>query len=138
MSQWISLLMEQAMYEDPYYDIGAGEALTELIDNNQLVLETKIQPEMIQLFVEEVLRVHDVKYLNLMRALVNCNGSAMVASQNEISLKLLKEENLNLLIPKIIFDGFDVKVDFNGDFVELELYDHTSSVNDNGKSYQFL
>ena len=39
------------MFKDESIDIGAGVTLTELIDNNKLVLETKIKPETIEKFV---------------------------------------------------------------------------------------
>ena len=48
--------MVQAMYEDPDYDIEAGETLTELIDNNKVVLESKIKPSIIDRFVKELIK----------------------------------------------------------------------------------
>ena len=44
------------MFEDPDHDIEAGETLTELIDNNEVVLESKIKPHMIERFVSELLK----------------------------------------------------------------------------------
>lgn len=74
MSQWIELLMTQAMFRDPYFDIKAGEALTELIDNNRFVLENKITPQIIDTFVDELLKTKEVKYVELLQALINCDG----------------------------------------------------------------
>jgi hypothetical protein len=41
--------------------------LTELIDNNKVVLESKIKPEIIKRFVDELLRSRQIKYLNLLK-----------------------------------------------------------------------
>ena len=39
------------MYRDPVHDIGAGQTLTELIDNNRFILENKIDEKTIDRFV---------------------------------------------------------------------------------------
>lgn len=64
--------------DDSKNDLLAGTALTELIDNNKLVLETKIKPELIILFINQLLSNKQSKYVNLLKALVNCDGKAIV------------------------------------------------------------
>lgn len=62
---------------DPKYDMYAEPTLTELIDNNKYVLENKINEETIGKFVALLVNQKDIKFLNLLKALVNCNGEAV-------------------------------------------------------------
>ena len=59
-------------------DIGAEEALTELIDNNEKILETKISNSTIYDFIKMLEDDMEAKYVKLLRALVICNGQPMV------------------------------------------------------------
>ena len=62
-------------------DIGAEEALTELIDNNEKILETKISNSTIYDFIKMLEDDMEAKYVKLLRALVICNGQPMVKNQ---------------------------------------------------------
>ena len=67
--------------------------MTELIDNNRFVLEHKIESITIDRFISELTRTKEIKFLNLLRALINCDGEAMVGNQLEISRIVLTKEN---------------------------------------------
>ena len=58
--------------------------LTELIDNNALILNNKIKKSAIHKFTSLLKDKHE-KYVNILRALVNCDGEAVVNNQGEIS-----------------------------------------------------
>ena len=64
-SQWLYLLIHQAKLTSDECDIGAEETLTELIDNNRKILETKISTETISVFLEMLLAEKDGKYAKL-------------------------------------------------------------------------
>ena len=92
MSQFLELMISQSMIQNPlkeepneqlvtiHFQHLASETLTELIDNNQFVLQNKITSEIIEKFVDQLLATRESKYLNLLRALINCEGEAMVGN----------------------------------------------------------
>jgi len=61
------------MLTDNDSDIGAEEALTELIDNNKRILESKIHEETIIKFVKMLREEKEDKYVKLLRAIVVCD-----------------------------------------------------------------
>lgn len=81
--------------------------MTELIDNNRLLLETKIKPEIVDIFVNELIKTKQIKYLILLKvlfiwkfkALINCDGQAIVSIQRDISKRVLDEKIVGNLIP---------------------------------------
>lgn len=77
--------MTQAMTFDARNDILAEPTLTELIDNNRTVLETKINSAIIQKFIDLLITDRQTKYLKLLRALINCDGEAMINNQKLIT-----------------------------------------------------
>lgn len=50
-SQWLQLVIEQALETGELNDINASETLTELMDNNKTVLETRIDADLIKKFI---------------------------------------------------------------------------------------
>lgn len=73
-SQWIGLFMNQSFLADPKVDIRAEPTLTELIDNNRAVLESKIKKENIKNFVDLITLDQKKKYAKLLKALCVCDG----------------------------------------------------------------
>ena len=71
--------MNMAMSSTSKSDILAEATLTELIDNNKMVLENKIKKQTIKTFISLLFNneAHE-KYVKLLRALCTCNGSAMI------------------------------------------------------------
>ena len=55
-------------------DTKGAKTLTELIDNNLVILSKKIFKENIKNFLELIKKDIDKKYVNLLRALCTCNG----------------------------------------------------------------
>lgn len=86
------MLIHQAKLTSDECDIGAEETLTELIDNNRKILETKISTETIGVFLEMLLTEKDGKYAKLVQALCICDGQPMVFNQAEVSQRLLFDE----------------------------------------------
>lgn len=89
------------MEYDPTVDMLAEPTLTELIDNNELILKKKIDLTIITRFVNLLIEEKSVKYIKLLRALVNCDGKAMKVNQEMVvDLLLVKNQNkLDLINP---------------------------------------
>jgi hypothetical protein len=66
-----------------------------------------------------LLKTKEIKFLNLLRALINCDGEAMVGNQSAISKAVLSKENKQILIPSMKFNGNTVSIEFMGEFVPL-------------------
>lgn len=65
------------MEYDNHVDILAEPTLTELIDNNEIILKNKIDRKIIERFVNLLISERSIKYIKLLRALINCDGKAM-------------------------------------------------------------
>jgi len=79
--------------ENVEYGINAEDTLTELIDNNKKILETRIKYKTRAKFMKALMKRPKEKYVNLLRALSTCDGIAMKNSQNDISAMLLSNED---------------------------------------------
>lgn len=77
-SQWLNLLIQHSIETPLKFDLGAQDTLTELIDNNKKVLETKITIRHINDFTHMLETCREAKNVKLMRALVVCNGLPML------------------------------------------------------------
>lgn len=67
-------------------EVGLNLALTELIDNNEKILTSRITSGMIESFVEK-LKQQETVYFNLIKAILISDGKAMFKNQmilNEI------------------------------------------------------
>ena len=85
-SQWLELFIYQTLSTNQNTNILAGPTLTELIDNNRKILETRINIDTIKKFVESLKSpVPNKKFVNLVRALVVCDGEPLTANQEIIS-----------------------------------------------------
>lgn len=51
-SQWLMLIIEQSLKTQDVNDVGASAALTELLDNNKRILETRIDDELLDKYIE--------------------------------------------------------------------------------------
>jgi hypothetical protein len=86
----------------------AEPTLTELVDNNVFILENRISEETISHFIQVIVESekHE-KYVKLLRALVNCEGTASVDNQENITKLILEdpENRENLLMPLRVTKG---------------------------------
>jgi len=80
-SQWIDMIMRHTLATTEKTDLKAEPTLTELIDNNKRILEARIQPDTIVNIID-MLKVKNkhAKYVNILRALVNCDDSAILGN----------------------------------------------------------
>ena len=108
-SQWIDLLIYQSNICDQKIEIGAETTLTELIDNNRKILESKIKMETVDKFVSMLIERMEGKYVKLIRALTICDGRVMANNQSQISFRILDNQEIkNKLIFSINGEGNDI------------------------------
>ena len=140
-SQWLDLMMMHAMNCDEENNIDAEPTLTELIDNNTDVLENRIKKETIYRFVDSVIAEKEAKYVQLLIALVNNEGEAVVSNQLKISQCLLvNQENMKkvlvdiqLMKSKIIIRPYNGKTRL--ELIELKKY---SNDHDSGQFFDYF
>lgn len=95
-SQWLDFIRKMAF--EKRKEEGLNLALTELIDNNEKILTSRITSGMIESFVEK-LNSQETVYLNLIKAILISDGKAMFRNQmilNDILFKV--QSNRDLLL----------------------------------------
>ena len=77
-SQWLDFFIMQTVMSSGQVNFLAEDTLTELIDNNKVILETKIKEETYKEFLELLIQQEThKKYVKLLKALVMCEGKAI-------------------------------------------------------------
>jgi hypothetical protein len=143
-SQWIHMIIDQSLKTNAENDIRAGQTLTELIDNNQRILESRIELKTILEFVN-VLKEgdKDAKYVEILRAICICDGMPMIKNQKDITREMLskKEVKSQLIfgIENNAVSGIMVELDISG-FEKLPLIEleKVSKHIDDGKTFNYV
>ena len=143
-SQWIHLLIEQSLQTSGDNDIRAGQTLTELIDNNQRILESRIELSTIGRFVR-ILREKDKdsKYVDILRAICTCDGIPMIKNQKDMTKEVLEvNSNKDQLIFGITNDTvigvvLSLKIK-NLETVPLASLEQESGNVDDGKTFAYI
>jgi hypothetical protein len=65
-------------------------------------------------------KTKEIKFLNLLRALINCDGDAMVGNQSEISRIVLSKNNKWILNPPTKFNGKEIFIRYANEFIPLQ------------------
>jgi len=87
--------MNQALDTREHNDISAGRTLTELIDNNKRILESRIEADTIKKFIDFLSENDkDPKFVAILRAIVICNDEPMIKNQKELSKFLLTDKKV--------------------------------------------
>mmetsp|Transcript_28117 Transcript_28117/g.24849 ORF Transcript_28117/g.24849 Transcript_28117/m.24849 type:complete len:170 (+) Transcript_28117:179-688(+) len=147
------------MNSDDLNDIKAEPTLTELIDNNRRILESKVEPKHREEFVRMLRRNPREKFVNLLRALTVCDGKAMKKSQEDLSKQILEDQKVrDQLIYKLRinnnrieirvrdFETAELNIDVNEYWVSLDNFIDDSRANDNinrtedreGEAYKYF
>lgn len=93
--QWITLILEQSIKEYKNHENYAGDTLTELINNNKAILESKIDSKTISMILDYLINGEkNSKYITILSALCICNGYPMIQNQKELTNKILKDKNV--------------------------------------------
>lgn len=110
-SQWLNLLIEYSLsgLDD---SLGAKSTLTELIDNNERILEAQIKKSTIDKFIFNLIESKgDKKYIDILQAICICSGKPMAKNQKIISAILLRDNsNRKRVLPDMKIDNVDRKV----------------------------
>jgi hypothetical protein len=141
VSQWIGVLMHYALSELDG-DIGANAALTELMDNNQKLLECQIDRAFIVKLVNNATgEEFNKKYIEILRTLCICDGKPIAKNQLLVSELLLKDSVArNKFLPKLLLKDDTVYISLppNEQLVALENLKSESRKADKGKYYEFF
>lgn len=138
-SQWIDLIIDQSLKTSDKNDIRAGQTLTELIDNNQRVLESRIKQDTILQFVDILKEDKDAKYVEVLRAICICDGLPMIKNQKDITREILENSEVK---SKLVFgieddsrNGVIISLNVKGfeSVSLLELYGQKSSQPEDAK-----
>lgn len=100
-SQWLDLMINYSLGELDE-KIQANETLTELIDNNQRILDTRIKRETISKFIYNLIKDGgDSKFVHILRAICICDDKPMLKNQNIITEILLQDRQVRnqLVLP---------------------------------------
>lgn len=105
-SQWLNLIMDQALNTSKFNDIQAGVTFQELIDNNERILESRIEISTIKKFIAFLIRQSKIgRYVDILRAICICNNFPMIKNQKELSKLLIQDsETYRMLIFKLNFE----------------------------------
>jgi hypothetical protein len=142
-SQWLSLIMEQSLKTREYNDIQSGRTLTELIDNNKRILESRIKADTISQFIRNLVdNERDSKSINILRAICICDGKPMIKNQKEISEQLLRTPShaKELIFPLRRFGNkIEVQVlDINHKWFEINDFNQNTGTTEVGKAFKYF
>ena len=128
------------MYADERFDILAEPTLTELIDNNKAVLETKIKPDTIRKFINMLLEDQKEKYVSLIRALCLCNYEPMINNQTELSKMILSNNsNRNSLVFPVRKNENSLEINVrNNSWIPLSEFQTNLESEENQDLYRFF
>lgn len=142
-SQWLELFMDQAIRTNKDNDIQASRTLTELIDNNKRILESRIEKSVIKQFID-YLATHDrdTKTANILRAICVCDGKPMIKNQKDVSMQILSNSKIyrELVFPiRRMGNRIEVQaIDLGGKWYFVEDYKSSEEDSDRRKSYKFF
>jgi hypothetical protein len=141
VSQWIDVLMHYSLSELDGC-IGANTTLTELMDNNQKLLECQIDRTFILKLVNNATgEEFNKKYLEMLRTLCICDGKPIAKNQLLISTLLLQDSVVrNKFLPKLLLkdDKVYITLPSNGQTVAIENFKSESRKVDKGRYYEFF
>lgn len=142
-SQWLNLFIEYSV-GDLDDSMMANETLTELIDNNSVILETRIKKSTIHKFVSNLVNMgREKKYIDILRAICICNEAPMKVNQTIISSLILNvQDTRECLILPLIPKGGEIcaKDPWTGldQWIPLKKLKVESEARDDGKFYNFF
>ena len=143
-SQWLNLLIDYSLsgLDD---SLGANSTLTELIDNNERILEAQIRISTIDKFVYNLIESKgDKKYIDILGAICICNGKPMSRNQRIVSSTILKDNtNRRKILPDLRLENGKVFLrspwgkELAKEWMSLSSFEHESDKMDGGRYYAF-
>jgi len=144
--QWIDFILEQIVQQNRAKMIdneAAGRLFTELVDNNEKILDSKINAETIKNIVKFLIDVDtNKKYVKILRAFCICNNKGVLKNQVLLSTYILMNAAIsNYFIFKIELEEEEVFVSNKHLLREkrpLKLLHEESARDNDGKVYGFF
>lgn len=93
-SQWLGFLIEDVFNNHSNVLEESRKTLKELYDNNERVLETRIDMDIVFKFVYFLAENKQTKYFDFFDALIICNGKPIVINQTRIARIILDDDNM--------------------------------------------
>lgn len=121
----------------------ANETLTELIDNNRTILDTRIKTSTINKFVTNLVESGgEKKFVEILRAICICDEKPMLNNQQIISKELLHDDAIRdaIILPLMKREGILCARDPWSDiesWVPLSDLEKESNARDDGRYYNF-
>lgn len=123
-------------------NICADSTLTELIDNNKRILESKIKKETIEDFIDLLCNQElNHKYVKLLRAITTCDGNAMIGNQKVISEIIFGDQKIkNKLAFPLCLNGNEVTIQLKEDqgFLSLMEIGKVQSTDELKRLYEYF
>ena len=93
-SQWLAMFIEDTFKN--YCDVieKAEATLKELIDNNEKVLEKRLNEDIIREFIKDLSKDPEPKYIDLLNVLIICNGKPIHINQQRVTKMIMKDQNI--------------------------------------------
>lgn len=96
-SQWLNFFMDETLRSHKEVDTYIGRALTELIDTNEKILETRIKKETILRIIKDMnFNNKNIYFIDLLKAICICNTRPLFLNQKIITKYLLDPEKFKL------------------------------------------
>jgi hypothetical protein len=112
-SQWLRVIIDHSLSTSSENDIQADRTMRELIDNNRVILETRITKDTVRMYIQSLKSSvqRDNKYIVILRALCNCNGVPIVHNQKMLTeLILLDDDTRQSLLVPLRMEDFRVEI----------------------------
>lgn len=142
-SQWLDLMIEYSL-GDLHDGMRANETLTELIDNNYRILETRIKDDTIDKFVNNLISSGvDKKFVEILRAICICDEKPMIKNQTSITTIMLEDADTreNIILPLENRDNIicvkDPWMQLKDEWKPLSDLKTLSETRDKGKYYEY-
>jgi hypothetical protein len=141
-SQWLPSIMSQAVVIEENFHIQANSTLTELLDNNRRILESRINEELIKNYLESFLsKEKHEKYLVTLTVLCICDRLPIRKNQKLLcNLLLENKEVFSKLNVKIFETGPEVMFfdEVGEEYKELKKLSHGNVLQHHAKLRNYL
>ena len=140
-SQWLDFLMTETLNTKENSDTLIGLTLTELIDNNTRILETRIKKDIIEKIIQGMdFKNKNLYFIGLLKAICICNEIPMFLNQKITTELLLNENKFKIVGFRFFESGGNIfirnsKYNFEESLSEI---DNKQRSQENKKIYRYI
>ena len=143
-SQWLGLFIDDTFKNNSNVLEKAEKTLKELIDNNEKILNRRIDKETSYKFVMFLARDPDSKHIELLNVLIICNGLPIFKNQKRLTKLILADVKLRDKILIYLSTKSDDKImltfknEVDYDYISIENLKAFSKKRDDSKTYDYV